>query len=332
MRNPSSSPELRRPRSPGLRAARSPGLRASRAGAGLCAGAALVSVLAPSLAAAATPQKLAGIGDSITQAFAANGWPGDHPEYSYGQGTESETNSVYLRYRKKNPALTKEFVSVSGAEMVGGSNNAAAQARRICAQSKKPDRVLIELGGNDVCNRDKGSAADAASNLYAVATYRNALKAALDVLGGCLASGSEVQVLSVPRVDYLHEAGNAKSSTYCNVVWSVASVCRVVTGESDAARRRQIGARIDQYNDGLKAEVDAARLRHAGVTFRTDWRGSLSTNPKSSIGAYQFNKDDIDGFDCFHPYKSTGQKKLACAAWESGEFASGMSIATTCLN
>ena len=28
---------------------------------------------------------------------------------------------------------------------------------------------------------------------------------------------------------------------------------------------------------------------------------------------------DINGADCFHPY-SSGQRKLACVAWETGEF------------
>jgi hypothetical protein len=216
--------------------------------------------------------------------------------------------------------------------MVGGSNNAAAQAARICRQATKPNRVVLELGGNDVCNRSKGSATDAASNLYSVTTYRNALKAALDALGGCLPSGAQVLVLSMPRVDYLYEAGNAKSALSCNSVWSLAGVCRIVTSEGDATRRRQIGARIDQYNDGLASEVQAAQTRYgAKVRFVTEWQGSLAAHPKTSVGAFQFGKDDIDALDCFHPYRTTGQKKLACAAWEASEYGSLSNIRTTCL-
>jgi lysophospholipase L1-like esterase len=275
---------------------------------------------------------LAGIGDSISQGFSANSWPGDHPSYAFGQGTDSSVNSLYLRFKAKFPSFTKEFVSVSGAEMVGGSNNAAAQARRICAQASKPDRVVLELGGNDVCNRNTGSATDAASNLYSVTTYRNALKAALDVLGGCLASGAEVTVLSMPRVDFLYEAGNARNALLCNGVWSLAGVCRVVTGESDANRRRQLGARVDAYNDGIHAEVDAANTRYPGkVHFNNDWQGSLTTNPNTSVGSYKFGAADINTVDCFHPYKDTGQKKLACAAWEAGEYGNLSNISTTCL-
>ena len=280
----------------------------------------------------ADPTKLAGIGDSISQGFAANNWPGDHADMAFGQGTDAEVNSLYQRYRARFPSLTKEFVSVSGAEMVGGSNNAAAQAARICRQTTKPNRVVLELGGNDVCNRSKGSATDAASNLYSVTTYRNALKTALDTLSGCLPAGSQVVVLSMPRVDFLYEAGNAKSALSCNSVWSLAGVCRIVTAESDAGRRRQIGARIDQYNDGLTQEVQAAQTRYGTkVRFVTDWQGSMATRPKTSVGSYPFGKDDIDSLDCFHPYRSTGQRRLACAAWEAGEYGSLSNIRTTCL-
>jgi lysophospholipase L1-like esterase len=286
-------------------------------------------MLLPALALAADPAKLSGIGDSISQGWGANNWPGEHPEFGFGQGTDATVNSLYLRYKAKNAAMTKEFVSVSGAEMVGGKNSAAAQAARICAMAVKPNRVVLELGGNDVCSRDKGSATDATSNLYSVTTYRNALKTALDTLGGCLPAGSQVQVLSMPRVDYLYNAGNAKNAVSCNLVWSVAGVCRVVTGESNASRRGIIGARVDQYNDGLRTEVEAAATRYSGkVAFITDWRGNAVNN--SSVGTYRFGKDDIDSFDCFHPAKDTGQRKLACAAWEAAEYGT-LSNVPSCL-
>lgn len=281
----------------------------------------LSAMMLPSLALAADPSKLSGIGDSISQGWGANNLPGEHPEFGFGQGTDAGVNSLFLRYKAKNAAMTKEFVSVSGAEMVGGRNNGPGQAARICAMAVKPDRVVIELGGNDVCSRDKGSSSDATSNLYSVTTYRNALKTTLDTLAGCLPSGAQVQVLSMPRVDYLFNAGNAKNVITCNLVWSVASVCRVVTGESSATRRQSIGDRINQYNDGLRAEVESAATRHAGkITVITDWQGKDVSN--SSVGTYRFGKDDIDGFDCFHPHKDTGQRKLACAAWEAAEYGS----------
>lgn len=67
-------------------------------------------------------------------------------------------------------------VSVSGAQMVGGADSAAVQAGRICQQAVKPDRIVLLLGANDVCNRST------VADLYPVDTFRAALKAALDAL------------------------------------------------------------------------------------------------------------------------------------------------------
>jgi hypothetical protein len=282
----------------------------------------------------AQPRKLAGIGDSISQGFSASALPFDTPDRAFGQGTDATVNSLYSRYLARIPGFTKQFASVTGAEMVGGSDNAAAQAQRICMQTTKPDRVYILLGGNDVCNRTRATGSDATVNMYSVTTFRNGLKAALDTLAGCLASGSQVQVLSMPRVDFLYDAGNAKNTITCNSVWVLASVCRIVTAESDATKRAQIGARVDQYNAALREETRAADVRHSsrGIRFLTDWQGPMSSRPSTSVGTYRFTKDDISIDDCFHPYYNTGQRRLACTAWEAGEFGSLSNISRTCLN
>lgn len=268
--------------------------------------------------AQSAPSKLAGIGDSISQGYSANGWLGEHPDFGFVQGTDAAVNSVYSRFKARVPSMAVQSVSVSGAEMVGGSNNAAAQAARICQQAQKPNRVVLELGGNDVCNRARSSGADPTTNMYSATTYRNALKAAIDTLAGCLPQGAVVQVMSMPRVDYLYEAGIQRRGLYCQGVWSLAGICRIVTGETNAARRASVGARINEYNEALGAEVSAAQARHAAqLRILTDWQGVAASG--RSLGTYRFTGPDINGADCFHPY-SSGQRKLACVAWETGEF------------
>lgn len=305
-------------------ASRRRGALSGRAGALIALGAACLGA-----GSARAQSKVAGIGDSISQGYSANGWLGEHPDFGFVQGTDAAVNSVYSRYKARVPAMTVQSVSVSGAEMVGGSNNAAAQASRICQQAKKPDRVVIELGGNDVCNRNRASGADPTANMYSATTYRNALKAALDTLAGCLPQGAVVQVLSMPRVDYLYEAGIQRRGLYCQSVWAVAGICRIVTGETDAARRARLGARVNEYNEALGAEVAAAQARHAGkLRILTDWKGPAATG--RSVGTYRFTGPDINGADCFHPY-SSGQRKLACVAWETGELGAAANVAS-CLS
>jgi lysophospholipase L1-like esterase len=276
----------------------------------------------------APPTKQSNAGDSISQGFAANGSLGDHPDLSWAQGSDHRVNSTASRYAAAHAGFTQEPESVSGAEMVGGNDNFAAQASRICAQSSKPERVRVLLGGNDVCNRPRSDSADAAANLYSVATWTNALRAGLDQLAECLPPKSVVQVLSMPRVDGLYQAGHDKSAWCYLGVWPLGGVCRVVTAEGDAGRRAQIGARIDEYNDALAAEVEAYATNAngkngRGVGFVTDWLGRIAAgHANTSVGTYTFTAADINGSDCFHP-NIDGQARLACLAWAKSPDGSG---------
>lgn len=276
----------------------------------------------------APPSKQANAGDSISQGFGANGWPGDHPDLSWVQGTDDRVDSTASRYADSVRGFTQEAESVSGAEMVGGDDNFPAQASRICAQSTKPTRVRVLLGGNDVCNRPRSGSADASATLYSVGIWTNALRAGLDQLAECLPPRSVVQVLSMPRVDGLYEAGHDKS-VWCHWgVWPLAGVCRIVTGEKDAGRRSRIGARIDEYNNALATEIDAyARNANGrnprGLGFVTDWAGSIGAGQtNTSVGTYRFGAADINGIDCFHP-NIEGQAKIACLAWSKGPDGTG---------
>jgi len=152
--------------------------------------------------------KLSGIGDSIMQGFDAAPCDSpicfEQPAYSFAQGTSAEVDSLYLRFEQ--PDI--EFVSVTGSEMVLGSNNAKAQADRLCRQATRANRIVILLGANDICN---------ASSIAALPTaeaFANVLGEALARLAAedcSLPKGSQVHVISVPRVDLLHAAGLAKS-------------------------------------------------------------------------------------------------------------------------
>jgi lysophospholipase L1-like esterase len=276
----------------------------------------------------AAPTKLSNVGDSISQGFGANGWPGDHPDLSFVRGTDSGVNSVFSRYQASDPAIGQEPESVSGAEMVGGGDSFAAQASRICSQGVKPDHVTVMLGGNDVCNRDRSDTDDATANMYSIDTWLNGLRAGLDQLATCLPAGATVHVLSVPRVDFLYEAGHDKGFWCTDVIWPVAGICRIVTAEDDAGRRQQIGARVNEYNVATTAELavydgNQNGKNPNGLRFVGDWEGSIEEGGENtSVGAYAFGDGDINDVDCFHP-NTSAQGKLACTAWSSNPDGSG---------
>lgn len=274
------------------------------------------------------PTRQSNAGDSMSQGSGADGWPGDHPELSWVRGTSSSVYSVYMRYLELVPSFTQRPESVSGAEMVGGSNNFPAQAARICAQEPKPQHVSVLLGHNDVCNRPRSSSPDATATMYSNETWVNALRAGLDQLAACLPAGARVHVLSFARVDFLYKAGYAKGLWCPYAVWPSAGICRIVTAETSASRRAQIGARINQYNALMRDEVEryhsnANGQNPRGVRFVSDWRGSIEEGyGNTSVGTYSFRASDINGTDCFHP-STQGQRRLACAAWASNPDGAG---------
>jgi lysophospholipase L1-like esterase len=292
----------------------------------LCA---VAGLLVTGVARAQLPTRHSNAGDSMSQGSGADGWPGDHPELSWVQGTSGSVYSVFMRYQQLVPSFTQQPESISGAEMVGGGNNFAAQAARICAHVEQPQHVSVLLGSNDVCNRPRSSSSDAAANLYSLDTWVNALRAGLDQLAACLPPGATVHVLSFPRVDFLYSAGYAKGLWCPYVVWPTAGICRIVTAEKSGARRAQIGARINAYNEATRAEVslyeaNANGRNPRGVHFVADWQGSVEDgHTNTSVGTYVFRAADINGTDCFHP-STLGQKKLACAAWASNPDGAGV--------
>lgn len=264
--------------------------------------------------------KQSNIGDSISQGFGANGFPGDHPRLSWAQGTDDGVRSVYERQTVLYAGFDQEPESVTGAELIGGDDNFPAQASRVCAQDRVPDQVFVLLGGNDVCNRGRSNNSNATANMYSNDTWRAYLRAGIDQLVSCMPTHGVVQVMSMPRVDYLYEAGRDKSLWCSWGIWPIAGVCRIVTAEGNATRRAQIGARIDAYNDIIREEVAAYgantnRKNSQGLRFVTDWVGSIASGQRNtSVGTFRFSANDINGVDCFHPNVG-GQAKLACLGW-----------------
>lgn len=288
----------------------------------------VAALLLAGVARAELPTKQSNIGDSMSQGAGADGWPGDYPELSWVQGTTGRVYSVFMRYQELVPSFTQQPESVSGAEMVAGSNNIAAQAARVCAQEEKPQHVSVLLGSNDVCNRPRSSSADAAANLYSLDTWVNALRAGLDQLAACLPPGATVHVLSFPRVDFLYNAGYAKGLWCPYAVWPTVGICRIVTAEKSGSRRAQIGARINEYNEATRVEVERYKANvdgrnPRGVRFVADWQGSIEDGySNTSVGTFVFGAGDINGTDCFHP-SVQAQRKLACVAWASNPNGAG---------
>jgi lysophospholipase L1-like esterase len=287
------------------------------------------------------PLKIAAAGDSITQAFGADctcnagalGFicllcplGGDQPENSWFDGNGASVFSVHDLYLQTYPGITSnKSAAADGSEMRGSSNSFSVQADTILAQVPIPDHVEVELGGNDICNRDCVSAANCGDPLYTDAQWTAAVRAGLDKLVAGLPLGSTIYLLGVPRVQDLHAAGIDKSGgdINCQSFWDTFDVCSIATnagtmnGESLATRLAGIAARQQRYNEILRDEAAAYNANTTGQNPRgIEVVCDYVNESTPSAGTFSFGEDHINGGDCFHP-SILGQNLVAQVAWSS---------------
>ena len=211
--------------------------------------------------------------------------------------------------------------------------NAAAFASAGCELllgAVRPEVVVVELGGNDICNRDCVDPAHCANALYTDAEWEAALTAGLDKLVGfnhpsSLNPGATVYLLGVPRIQDLRPAGIAlqqsSGSVNCTSFWSSFGVCEVATrgaslnGETLATRLAGVTSRVKRYNEILRDQAFAYASNEngrnpLGIEVVADYVNEATP----SVGTTSFSASELNGGDCFHP-NLQGQRLLATGAW-----------------
>jgi lysophospholipase L1-like esterase len=296
------------------------------------------------------PANLAASGDSITRGFSAtctcNEGLGclllllfcatEQEDYSWFDG--SQIASFHDGYA--DPSIGSDLsASMSGAEMVDDTlmaPNFAEQADAILAQTPLPDLVTVELGGNDICNRDCVDPMNCGNHLYTDQEWTDAVRAGLDKLvgfsgPGALPLGATIYLLGVPRVQDLRGAGVAKQegpgdidceSFWANPPGGVDPICTIGTlaaplnGEDLLTERLPgIAERVQRYNEILRDEALAYTTNSngrnlLGIEVVADYVNETT----DSVGTTPFTDSEINGGDCFHPNQN-GQEMLAGAAW-----------------
>src|SRR6185436_17444676 len=97
---------------------------------------------------------------------------GDQPTNSWFDGSGSAVFSVHDNYLQLSGTIgANKSAAADGAEMRGSSNSFSTQADAILAQVPIADHVEVELGGNDICNRDCVDAAHCGDPLYTDAQW-----------------------------------------------------------------------------------------------------------------------------------------------------------------
>lgn len=300
-------------------------------GSGTIAGTNVTDISVTCETAVSSVVHLEGAGDSIMRGYNASCtgntqfWHlfcyagGDQDQNSFLDGSSSSVVSLLDRYLAQSGNFSgSKSASASGSEMTAqDKNNFATQAAAIAASTTQPTVVLVELGGNDLCNRTSDQ------DLYSDEVWRNAVQAGLDILVNNLPDGSTVYLSSVPRVQDLRNVGIAKQvaegSVDCESFWATYDVCRIATASGayfDALQDRQ-----QLYNEILAEEavVYNAMAVDTGVEVVAEYQAVLEDATTPAVANYGFSPGEINGGDCFHPSLS-GQNKLSEILWNNNPF------------
>jgi len=237
------------------------------------------------------PSSIAGIGDSITQAFDVCCWYGDHPAQSWstGGGVFDGISSHYERIRAQNPAIYGRNYNDarSGARM----RDAQAQAETAVAQQAR--YVAILMGANDVCT---GSPA----TMTSVSDFRAQFSAALSTLASGLPADAHVFVASIPNVYRLWQL--FRTDAMAQVVWSVAQICQAMLSPFNTEQDRQAVLAREQAFNQVLADVCAQY-------------GSVCRFDDYAVYNYAFTASQVSKLDYFHP-SLAGQAALASLTWQ----------------
>ncbi len=288
------------------------------------------------------PYRLAVAGDSITKAFSAdctaNYWwwdrlcpaGGDQLEHSWFDGSSNEVFSFFDRYKQFEANTTaNQSAAISGSEMRGGNNNLVVQANKIISQPEKPNHVVIELGGNDICNRGCVDGANCSDPLYSEAQWRQSVQDGLNVLiQGMAQDNASILLASVPRVQDIRDAGLALQAQKpgqvdCQYLWSTYNVCSIVTaggvfnGETLQQRHDGVATAQKRYNEILAEEAHAYNtnangLNPNGILVTAEYVDEYTP----SAGTFSFGAEHINGGDCFHPNIAT-QNLISEMLWNA---------------
>lgn len=234
---------------------------------------------------------MAGLGDSITTAFASCLAPTPCPRNSWSTGDGTRVDSHYRRLLKTNPGLKDH--ARNAAQGSARADALAGQAR--AAVTAKAGYVTILVGANDACR-------PGIADMTPPDTFRRQVDEALAVLKQGLPQ-ARILVASVPDIYRLWEIGHTRDVAV--KAWSF-GICQALlaaptsTAPADVARRRAFRERIDAYNTQLVAACKAY--------------GPRCKDDGGAAHRVAFSLDMVVAQDFFHP-NTAGQNALAKATW-----------------
>ncbi len=236
------------------------------------------------------PDRMAAVGDSISQAYDDCCYYGNHPQDSWSTGWAYPSNGVdsqYARILAANPAIAGNYDddAVAGAKV----GDIGTQVQRAVAQQAQ--YVTILIGANDVCTSSSAA-------MTTTATFQSEFQRAMNALQAGLPPGAHIFVSSIPNIYRLWSV--LHSNPIAELVWYGAGICQsMLSPFNTPADRQQVLAQVVADNGALAQVCDH--------TPGCKWDGDATFN-------YSFQASQISHLDYFHPNLS-GQAVLAAETW-----------------
>ena len=250
-------------------------------------------LLAPAANAATTPlpNRMAALGDSITQADDVAFWYGDHPANSWSTGN-SPSDGVTSQYERL-AALNSRIRGNEYNDAVSGAKASDLTAQVSKALAQKPDYVTLLIGANDLCT-------SSTSTMTSTVNFTSQVHLALAALRTGLPDGATIFVSSIPNIYQLRSV--LQSNWVARFVWSTAGICPSMLASSNTeANRQQVVTQEKAFNQILEGAC--------AQTPQCRWDAYATYN-------YTFSARQISTLDYFHPSLS-GQAALAQVTWNA---------------
>jgi len=234
---------------------------------------------------------MAAIGDSISRAYDACCWYGDHAANSWSTGAAAWDGvaSHYERLRALDAAISGHAYN----DAVTGSKMAAGPAQAGAAVSQGAEYVTILLGANDLCTATP-------QDMTPTDVFRRQARQTLQTLAAA-STTPRIFVSSIPDVYWLWQIEH--TNPVAQLVWRAGHICQslLAVGRTEA-ERQFVRQRNAEFNTILGEECAAI------TTCRFDG---------NAVFDYRFTIAQVSRLDYFHP-SLAGQSALADITWANG--------------
>lgn len=266
------------------------------------------------------PNRISGVGDSITEAINAEEFnifritnPNPWASFSNGYYGFWEWLLGRTNVDSHNQRISRNFGSRGRANFldgVSGANSTDLAAQTAASVDHSATYVTMFMGHNDVCRDDF-------SDIPTDEEYEANVRAGLENLRNGLPDGATIYILGLVDIYKLYQLGEDLTSLGfidCRLIWATtlfniypcSTMLSPTNSEADRQFTRSRNIAFNEILERLANEYNANDPNHYYAY----------TNEPFD---YSFQPSEVSGFDCFHP-SAEGQRALSDVTWDAGPF------------